>query len=187
MMRHPLPKRGPVSTGTSWGERSGAPAGERFPTFPPRGVPGGIVGFATGCRKAEPHNSIRGEEPAGRRDKIAAAGARVERPQFRGVTARHSPGARHPLGSVGNPGAQKRDGPSKSTHPGANPPAGTRGHATNSHPPPGGEVEDRGAKRQRSSGGGLGITVKAPASEGVLLTRATFDLPSSGRLAPIET
>jgi hypothetical protein len=48
MMRCPLPKRGLVSTGTSWGERSGAPARERFPTFPHRGVPGGTVGTTTG-------------------------------------------------------------------------------------------------------------------------------------------
>ena len=76
----PLPKRGPVSTGTSWGERSGAPAGERFPTFPHRGHPGGTVGTTTGRPQGLNPARMRGVEPAGRRKKNRRGGRSASAP-----------------------------------------------------------------------------------------------------------
>ena len=69
-------RKGSCVDRNSWGERSGAPAGERFPTFPHRGHPGGTVGTTTGRPQGLNPARMRGVEPAGRRTKIAAAGAR---------------------------------------------------------------------------------------------------------------
>ncbi len=86
-----------MSTGTSWGERSGAPAPERFPTFPHRGDPGGTVGTMTGRPQGLNPAQMQGVALAGRRERNRRGGRSVSALSFRGVTARHSPGARHPL------------------------------------------------------------------------------------------
>ena len=84
-MPHPLPRRGPVSTGTSWGERSGAPAAERFPTFAYRGVPGGTVGTTTGRPQGLNPAPMLGVAPAGRRKKNRRGGRSASAPEFRGL------------------------------------------------------------------------------------------------------
>ena len=48
-------------------------------------------------RRPDGDRGRRGEAPAGRREENRRGGRSVSAPKFRGVTARHSPGARHPL------------------------------------------------------------------------------------------
>ena len=62
------------------GERSGAPARERFPTFFDRGHPGGTIGTTTGRRKAKARHLLPGEMPAGGRKQNRRGGRSVSAP-----------------------------------------------------------------------------------------------------------
>ena len=98
------------------GERSGAPAGERFSDLSSSGrsrwdrrhydrPPQGLSPI------------IRGEALAGRRQENRRGGRSASAQTFRGVTARHSPGARHPLATRGEDGRKAGQGSRRFHHP----------------------------------------------------------------------
>ena len=112
---HPRPRRERAHAAfCAWG-------GERCPRAPdtqsgPRGAPGGTVGTTTGRPQGlspQPAESGKaGCELAGRRRENRRGGRSASALSFRGVTARHSPGARHPLATRGE---ERRKRPRRAT------------------------------------------------------------------------